>query len=749
MINSCKKAGISIGVDELVFILQHFDFGSFDGTVFVPPNVLTFLGEMLETFAPKSVLNPWANIGIVAISIQQRLGTKVFDALGMNKMECEVFRLLEGAETVHLQCTDPLQALQESEATYDAAIGIPPFGMRSDRPVNVTVGNERVTVSDQYGFLLVLTTCLRLKEQGVGVFILPTSFFFASGRKGKARNVLEQLGIRVTSAIELPIDTFGSRASISSHIVTLQRTTDTTVFAGRFSIDPQQQKELLSNLTQRTQGKLSQNGRLVEGATFRGFSPIELAERIEERARRIGLVVYSFGDVVLQLNAPASSSTTVCRFEEQANAVYLPQMASTSATTSQDDLPEGLKSYYQLIINPEIAEAEFVARLLNTSFGQLWRDSLRTGDIIPRIGKAVLSAAPIYLPPPQARTLQTKVLECQSTLTQLRNELNELESRLWQRPTDVNKALTKLRMINREDRFEDWVDTLPFPLASILWLCHTETGSLKEQYERKIHFFEALTEFMAILHLSAFSASPSLWAGLRQTLMDTLKNNSLSLEMATLGTWKTVVEVLFAQARRILNDDPELCFELFKTRNRQTLEAICSKQIVSIIQTTNKMRNDWMGHKGAVRESDAKRTNDELQQHIQTVRGVFGLIWEAYELLQPGECKLRAGVFTYKVKMIVGTRMAFRSETVEVVEPMEDGLLYLKSPDESRSLKLLPFVKVMPSPRTEENACYFYNRQQKEGIRFLSYHFEADADIVREFADAAAALKRLTSGNIT
>ena len=68
----------------------------------------------------------------------------------------------------------------------------------------------------------------------------------------------------------------------------------------------------------------------------------------------------------------------------------------------------------------------------------------------------------------------------------------------------------------------------------------------------------------------------------------------------------------------------------------------------------------------------------------------------------------------------------------------------LKSPNEQRTLKLLPLVKVMPSPKTEENACYFYNRQQKDGIRFLSYHFESDSDVVQEFADAAEALRKLT-----
>ena len=74
---------------------------------------------------------------------------------------------------------------------------------------------------------------------------------------------------------------------------------------------------------------------------------------------------------------------------------------------------------------------------------------------------------------------------------------------------------------------------------------------------------------------------------------------------------------------------------------------------------------------------------------------------------------------------------------------MDDGRLYLKSPDETSALKLLPFVKVLPSPRTEENACYFYNRRDKKGIRFLSYYFEGDAEVVDVFDDVGLALDNL------
>jgi len=98
-----------------------------------------------------------------------------------------------------------------------------------------------------------------------------------------------------------------------------------------------------------------------------------------------------------------------------------------------------------------------------------------------------------------------------------------------------------------------------------------------------------------------------------------------------------------------------------------------------------------------------------------------------------------------KVRKIVGTRNApFRTSEVSLTEQMEDGVLHLYSPSETRALPLLPFIKVMPSPKTEENACYFYNRRRGSDIRYLSYHFDSDSEVIAAFDDVSHALEAIT-----
>lgn len=737
----CRKTGIPFGVDELRFVMLHL--GKEYCENYLPAGVAEFIGRLLTPYSPKRILDPWAGIGFLPIPIYECLQPDQLVAISPTVVGHQIVQAVKGTSEISCLQGEPQSILASSAGVYDAVVSCPPFNMQSRQPFTARIGDEDITVKDDFGNLLILQSCLALSQNGVGIFVVPASFIWRR-KADDARATLERAGIYLTAAIELPAETFNPLTSISTYIVLLQRTEDRTVFTAQYSPDSKHQQTVLANLSTRSPGTLASQGRFVPKDSFRGFSQVDIAERIALLAQRMGLVPVPFTEVVLEVNSP-SSGRNFTRFEEKPNSVYLPQMSSTAATTSQDSLPEGLKSYFQLVVNTELADAEFLAGFLNTSLGHLVRDVVRQGAVIPRITKNLLQQVHLYLPPQDARNLQTQAVDVHKTILRLKAELSELESRLWQRPIAVGKIHSSLRLVNREERFEEWIDSLPFPLASVLWVYHTETGSYKERYERALLVCEALAEFMAVVYLSAFNSAASRWSELQPKLMAALAEHKLSFELGTFGTWRVVVECLGAEARRLLNAEREVCFQLFKTRNPEVLETILSKRLVGLLQDANAIRNNWSGHKGAVSESAAKQVYDKLSQHISTVRNVFGTAWEAYELLLPNICKVRGGVFTYSARRIMGSRTPFRSIDLALAEGMEDGHLHLWSPDETRTLKLLPFIKVMPSPKTEENACYFYNRKQGDDIRFLSYYFETDSDVVQEFGDTADALNGLLS----
>lgn len=48
------------------------------------------------------------------------------------------------------------------------------------------------------------------------------------------------------------------------------------------------------------------------------------------------------------------------------------------------------------------------------------------------------------------------------------------------------------------------------------------------------------------------------------------------------------------------------------------------------------------------------------------------------------------------------------------------------------------------TPRSAMNACYFYNRKTKDGVRFVSYHFAEDSDVTDDFRDVAVVVESLS-----
>ena len=49
----------------------------------------------------------------------------------------------------------------------------------------------------------------------------------------------------------------------------------------------------------------------------------------------------------------------------------------------------------------------------------------------------------------------------------------------------------------------------------------------------------------------------------------------------------------------------------------------------------------------------------------------------------------------------------------------------------------------MPSPKTQENAIYFYNRMKGDEVRWISYHFDKESEIISPDSEVTSAIKLL------
>jgi hypothetical protein len=278
----------------------------------------------------------------------------------------------------------------------------------------------------------------------------------------------------------------------------------------------------------------------------------------------------------------------------------------------------------------------------------------------------------------------------------------ELESALWSCTEKADVVGQKILTINREDRYEDWIETLPFPLASILWRHRAGGGSTREQYDVLLHFFEATAAFVATIHLSAFMADDTLWSEVAQGLREALEKQHLSLERATFGAWKLTAEYLSGRCRKLLADDDDgktTCARVYGTANSSHIAMVCRPELLSALQQANNLRNMTSGHGGAIGSDEAKGIHDELMTLVHTIRGVFGRSWLDYELIQPSDSRYQGGIYRYKARRLVGTRSTpFEVVERESVQPLESDRLYLFDASSQKGMLMCPFIRVMLSP---------------------------------------------------
>jgi hypothetical protein len=318
-----------------------------------------------------------------------------------------------------------------------------------------------------------------------------------------------------------------------------------------------------------------------------------------------------------------------------------------------------------------------------------------------------------------------------------------VDKRLGQLSTRLTSGLKQ----HANERLDRWFETLPFPLASILraWQA-TQSEDFKTKYEHLLHFFEATAEFVSVIYLSAFSSREQFFLPHKTKIRETLQDQHLSFQQATFGTWKLVVEYFAKQTRILLAGEQEsrsMCAEMFADQTLALPEMLSHKELVTILSTTNKMRNDWTGHGGVLSQEEARGRNEQLVGEVQKVRATMGDAWAAVQLIHAIHSRLRRGMYENEVSVLMGSNGEFLKENRMMSVCLDVERLYLTRTDERRALQLLPLVHLGSSPASAKNACYFFNRVEKDGVRFVSYHFAECPELKAAFVDTSDAIKFL------
>lgn len=753
-----QALGVTVPPGDLQWVVADLLRGMSDhGEYFVPPVVIDVARALLEGYTATVAFDPWAGVGVLAAAAHEAAHAKRTIACSPSPNTLALARVLAPQLEWQLgKLTEPLACIETLPEGIDVVVCIPPMGMKAPHPIEVCGPSDPVVKSRDVGQALLVACSLKLSAQGRALFVLPGSFFVSTDSVVRE---LASLGLGIEAALELPAGSFAPYATVSAYLVVVRRQQVPQMFVAQLSQDANTNRQVLSNLRERTADGAIEMGRMITAEEFRGFGPLRLAERLRQAQQGFGAPAVRLWELALTMTLGRPGDAFV--FPSADNCVFIPLLGISDVVRSTDEMTLKPQNYAQLAIDPAQSDARFVARFFNSDLGRAIRDANKAGSTIPKLNSTALHELRVFIP---ALTVQQRVLDVAAKLSSevnavrsLQSELADLDRDLWANPKQFEQVDVRVREFSRKMQsgasihaaatLEQWFESLPFPLASILraWQA-TQSQDNKTKQEHLQHFFEATAEFLSVIYLSAFSSRPELFVEHRQKLGEAWKKQNLSIERATFGTWKTVVEYFAKQTRTLMAGDDEsraLCSDLFADATLTMPGMLASRDLAAILSTTNKMRND-SGHGGVVSQAEASLRNQQLVTELQKLRDTMTDLWTRVHLVQALGCQPRRGVFDNEVAVMMGSNSEFLKASRTMSTWLDVERLYLVSKDSSRALALLPLVHVGPSPASAKNACYFFNRVETDGVRFVSYHFADQPERKGQFAETSEAIRFLT-----
>ncbi|MEC9406990.1 MAG: N-6 DNA methylase [Pseudomonadota bacterium] len=701
-----------------------------------PKTVNLFFAELARQLAPKSVLDPVCGVGESLQSVINAVPPGVqAEGIEINRECATTARALVGSEA-RIVCEDALQLERDRLGVFDLIVADPPLGARCDKKKIRDPEVAALTLGlPDLGVYLTAWGCMKLSENG----FLSISHTTSALLRDKFKDAINKLGFAFRAAIHVPA---GSRTNtgIATQILVLSRgeQTDSSFVIGEVSEDPDHLKSLVRNILKGKSGHGIAQGRRVNLEGFVGYEAVNAADRLQKFVRERKLSVIPFSELVIRRETLAD----VEAIPADGRSIYLPR-GGHRFSTDLNDLSTVKSEIIRFELNPEKVVPRYLDHWFHSYLGKLAMGAAGgLGSFRPTVSLSMLDRMICYLP---GVTEQQTVLNTVQYLDQLKNEIAEIEEACWDSKIPAAVLLEQAELVNKEDSFEDWLDTLPYPLATVLWLYRTTNDGPKEKFRILLHFFEALAQFLALVHLSAFSSHRSVWSDAKEGLKRALEKEHFSLERATFGAWKVMVEYLSSSTRKMLKDQDKapVVPEMYASDNESWLNRLNDPRLVTILMRAVKIRNEQHGHSGIVGDKQAEAVESSLRDLVEEVREIFGRGWQSYELIQIGRMEYEAGTYTFDVPRLMGTRGQFRRVSLNMKHPLDKGCLCLHSEGADSALKLLPLLKLLGPPEHVENAVYFYSSMGKDQQRFVSYHFDKASEVRGQFDDTHAAIHGL------
>jgi len=675
---------------------------------------------------PLWVLDPWAGLGLTLRALDEAGHVNHGVGIEINRAVHELATELFPSPRLEWLLGDASQVLPGLAGQFDLVVGSPPLGLPSGRFEDES---RHIQVKASATYTMLLQAAAALTDAGALAVVLPDGFFLPANQP--VRSALHELGVHLSGAFALPPGAFAS-LSVPLNLLVFGKQVSESVFVAQLDqgVGP---KAILDNFHARRAGAVPELGQLVSCEPV--APPRRYLARLMtvELARRAGLQAVRVADACSQVRGRQRGAS---EFTEHPNSVYLPKIGVSPAVTVPERMEIKPQNYIQLVVDAEVADAEYVAAFFNSPLGKRVRQQAMSGSYIPQVSVAQLGEIDLYLPPVRAQ--QRNAVTLGRKLHDLQLSVQTLEDQLWDRPLAASKVEGELGRLLEGDALSHWMETLPFPLASVLWRWQaSDDAERRSRY--LVNFFEALTVFVVDLQVSALSRDAAVMHEIARQ-----DPGPAVYDRGSIGIWADLLARVASKTRQLLEHEQSTVLDLFALSDASRLASVSSRDLVGALRTeAADYRRNWIGHAAVVGPSEWERRQAQAEATLGRVREAIGDAFIGWELVRAGSGRNRDGVVTTSVERLTGSRSLFRQDTIQLRQWPEDGCLYMLERDAGLVLKLASLFRLRRTPESIEDAAYFYDRIEKDGIRWISYAYESAPEVVEPDADTIELIKQL------
>ena len=700
-----EKIGLDFGIDHLKKVLKNKELlQAALNTMNQPPEwIHDFIVSLNENISSKQVLDPFVG----ANSFVVRNFQNNYKGYCLNQQERKLITEGFNIDKSQILLGEGLQLLKEEKEKFDLVISFPPFGMRKISPESI---------SRDYATDLLIASSKHVKENSKLIFLMPGKFVFDK----KIKKALTEFNLFIDALFYLPEGSH-SNTNIPSYLVVVSKSAAKKTFIAKLSSNGEYNNVIANNFKKNKKGKTISMGSFGIYEDFTSFKALEKSNDLFNLGRRTGLTPTTLKNIA---SLKTIGKKSVEEIEHSNNMIYIPRVGLSDVVENPADFKIKPHNYIQVILDNQIS-ATYLVKYFNTSLGKLTRESRTVGATIKNITLSSLEDAPLFIP---AYQQQISLIDVNNKIDNLLLEISEYKTQLWKRPSQTQEINKSIVMYEKDNSIEKWLDSLPFPISSILWK-YVATSESNRKIEYLFHFFEAFSEFLSMLILSSYNQNKQFYNSESHRWINNDKQYDDWIKKATFGGWNNLTANLLKSVRSLINpkdpDKKNIFFDLLGKPSSEFLNLITSKKIIPILENAREYRNDWKGHGGVASEQENINRLTLLEKELNSLRQIIQGAFDDCRLISATTGDYKNGLHNYKAKELVGNKTPFNEIKVISLKPLDKDKLYFVHQNHHKPIELLPFIKF----NQESKACYFYNSIKTTNVRWVSFHFEQKSEL--------------------